>query len=73
MLPVSWDTVRLFLHLLAATIWVGGRPAHTVPHGPWPRRHGRAHRDQRAGRAFPRRAAGRLKDEATLPVEISRD
>ena len=25
MLPVSWDTVRLFLHLLAATVWVGGQ------------------------------------------------
>ena len=26
MLAVSWDTIRLFLHVLAATIWVG-RPA----------------------------------------------
>ena len=26
MLAVSWDTVRLFLHVLAATIWVGGQP-----------------------------------------------
>jgi putative copper export protein len=25
MLPVSWDTLRLFLHVLAATIWVGGQ------------------------------------------------
>lgn len=25
MLPVSWDTVRLSLHVLAATIWVGGQ------------------------------------------------
>ncbi len=25
MLPVDWDTVRLFLHVLAATIWVGGQ------------------------------------------------
>ncbi len=24
-LAVSWDTVRLFLHVLAATIWVGGQ------------------------------------------------
>jgi putative copper export protein len=24
-LPVSWDTIRLFLHVLAATIWVGGQ------------------------------------------------
>ena len=27
MLPVGWDTVRLFLHVLAATIWVGGQIA----------------------------------------------
>ena len=25
MLAVSWDTVRLFLHVVAATIWVGGQ------------------------------------------------
>jgi putative copper export protein len=25
MLPVSWETIRLFLHVLAATIWVGGQ------------------------------------------------
>ena len=25
MLPVSLDTVRLFLHVLAATVWVGGQ------------------------------------------------
>ncbi len=25
MLAVHWDTVRLFLHVLAATIWVGGQ------------------------------------------------
>ena len=25
MLAVSWDTVRLFLHVLAATVWVGGQ------------------------------------------------
>jgi putative copper export protein len=24
-LSVSWDTVRLFLHVLAATVWVGGQ------------------------------------------------
>jgi putative copper export protein len=24
-LSVNWDTVRLFLHVLAATIWVGGQ------------------------------------------------
>ena len=25
MLAVSWDTVRLFLHVLAAAVWVGGQ------------------------------------------------
>lgn len=25
MLAVDWDTVRLFLHVLAATVWVGGQ------------------------------------------------
>jgi putative copper export protein len=25
MLGVSWDTIRLFLHVLGATIWVGGQ------------------------------------------------
>jgi putative copper export protein len=25
MLSVSWDTIRLFLHIVAATIWVGGQ------------------------------------------------
>jgi putative copper export protein len=25
MLTITWDTVRLFLHVLAATIWVGGQ------------------------------------------------
>jgi putative copper export protein len=25
MLSVTWDTIRLFLHVLAATIWVGGQ------------------------------------------------
>jgi len=25
MLSVSWETIRLFLHVLAATIWVGGQ------------------------------------------------
>jgi putative copper export protein len=24
-LPVSWTTIRLFLHVLAATVWVGGQ------------------------------------------------
>lgn len=25
MINVSWDTIRLFLHVLAATVWVGGQ------------------------------------------------
>lgn len=25
MLAVNWDTIRLFLHVLAATVWVGGQ------------------------------------------------
>ena len=25
MLPVNWETIRLSLHVLAATIWVGGQ------------------------------------------------
>jgi len=25
MLSVGWDTIRLFLHVLAATVWVGGQ------------------------------------------------
>jgi len=25
MIGVSWDTIRLFLHVLAATVWVGGQ------------------------------------------------
>jgi putative copper export protein len=25
MLPVEWSTVRVFLHVLAATVWVGGQ------------------------------------------------
>jgi putative copper export protein len=25
MLAVSWDTIRLFLHILATTVWVGGQ------------------------------------------------
>jgi putative copper export protein len=24
-LPVTWETIRIFLHVLAATIWVGGQ------------------------------------------------
>ena len=25
MLPITWDVARVFLHVLAATIWVGGQ------------------------------------------------
>ena len=25
MIDLSWDTVRIFLHVLAATVWVGGQ------------------------------------------------
>ena len=25
MLPVTWDTVRVFIHVTAATVWVGGQ------------------------------------------------
>ncbi len=25
MLSVSWDTIRVFVHVLAATVWVGGQ------------------------------------------------
>jgi putative copper export protein len=25
MLPVTWTTIRLYLHVLAATVWVGGQ------------------------------------------------
>jgi uncharacterized membrane protein len=25
MLAVGWDTIRLFLHVLTTTIWVGGQ------------------------------------------------
>jgi len=31
MLPVSWDTIRLFLHVLAATVWVGGQTGSPGP------------------------------------------
>ena len=23
--PITWDTIRVFLHVLAATVWVGGQ------------------------------------------------
>jgi hypothetical protein len=31
MLAVSWDTVRPFLHVLAAAIWVGGQLTLAAP------------------------------------------
>jgi putative copper export protein len=31
MLAVSWDSVRLFLHVLAATVWVGGQLTLAAP------------------------------------------
>jgi len=63
MLAVSWDTIRVFLHVLAATIWVGGQLvlAALVP---VLRRAGavteaaRRYRAQRAGRPVPRRPPG---------------
>ena len=30
-LSVGWDTVRLFLHVLAAAIWVGGQITDDYP------------------------------------------
>jgi putative copper export protein len=54
MLAVSWDTVRLFLHVLAATIWVGGQLvlAALVP------------TLRRFGAEVPRAAAGRFNQVA---------
>ncbi len=25
MLPITWDSIRVFVHVLAATVWVGGQ------------------------------------------------
>ena len=54
MLGVSWDTIRLFLHVLAATIWVGGQLtlAALVP------------ALRRAGADVPRAAARRFNQVA---------
>jgi putative copper export protein len=54
MLGVSWDTIRLFLHVLAATIWVGGQVtlAVLVPVL------------RRAGTSLPRAAARRFSQIA---------
>lgn len=54
MLAVSWDTARLFLHVLAATVWVGGQLtlAALVP------------ALRRLGAQIPRAAAGRFNQVA---------
>jgi putative copper export protein len=54
MLSVGWDTVRLFLHVLAATVWVGGQLtlAALVP------------ALRRFGREVPRAAARRFSQVA---------
>lgn len=54
MLSVSWDTIRLFLHVLAATVWVGGQItlAALVPVL------------RRAGKEIPRVAARRFSQVA---------
>ena len=54
MLSVTWDTIRLFLHVLAATIWVGGQLtlAALVPVL------------RRAGTEIPRAAARRFNQVA---------
>ena len=54
MLSVSWDTIRLFLHVLAATVWVGGQItlAALVPVL------------RRLGTEFPRAAARRFNQVA---------
>jgi putative copper export protein len=53
-LGVSWDTIRLFLHVLAATVWVGGQLtlAALVP------------ALRRAGADVPRAAARRFNQVA---------
>ncbi|HUY44748.1 MAG TPA: hypothetical protein VMV92_03340 [Streptosporangiaceae bacterium] len=51
MLSVNWDTIRLFLHVLAATIWVGG-PARARPQRRGPGHLRRPHRRERARRLF---------------------
>src|SRR5512146_121221 len=54
MLTVSWDTIRLFLHVLAATVWVGGQLtlAALVP------------ALRRLGAQIPRAAASRINQVA---------
>jgi putative copper export protein len=54
MLSINWDSIRLFLHVLAATIWVGGQItlAALVP------------ALRRAGADIPRAAARRFNQVA---------
>ena len=60
MLAVSWDTVRLFLHVLAATVWVGGQItlAALVPVL------------RRLGAEIPRAAARRFNQVAWLAFAV---
>lgn len=54
MLAVGWDTVRLFLHVLAATVWVGGQLTLAALVGVL----------RRAGAEVPRTAARRFNQVA---------
>ena len=54
MLPVGWDTVRLFLHVLAAAVWVGGQITLAALVGVL----------RRAGSEIPRTAARRFNQVA---------
>ena len=60
MLSVSWDTVRLFLHVLAATVWVGGQIvlAALVPVL------------RRFGTEVPRAAAGKFNQVAWMAFAV---
>ena len=60
MLAVSWDTVRLFVHVLAATVWVGGQLtlAALVPVL------------RRLGAEIPRAAARRFNQVAWLAFAV---
>ena len=60
MLSVSWDTVRLFLHVLAATVWVGGQIvlAALVPVL------------RRFGAEVPRAAAGKFNQVAWIAFAV---
>jgi putative copper export protein len=54
MLPAGWDTIRLFLHVLAATVWVGGQITLAALVGVL----------RQAGREVPRTAARRFNQVA---------